>query len=124
MTAKVLLLVVAAEILTAAGQIMFKKSANSVEFHSLRGAESVKRFLGSVMSRPTIRTGLLSMAAGMMVWIAALAQADLSLVFSLGSIQYIMILFLAHYLLGEKIDRMKLIGTILVAAGIILITIS
>lgn len=124
MTAKVLLLVVAAEILTAAGQIMFKKSTNSVEFHSLRGAESVRRFLGSVMSRPTIRTGLLSMAAGMMVWIAALAQADLSLVFSLGSIQYIMILFLAHYLLGEKIDRMKLIGTILVSAGIILITIS
>jgi uncharacterized membrane protein len=64
------------------------------------------------------------MSAGMVVWLMALAQADLSLVFSIGSLQYIMILVLAHFLLGEKIDKMKLIGTFLVVAGIILITIS
>ena len=68
--------------------------------------------------------GLLAMTIGMAVWLMALAQADLSLVFSIGSVQYVMILFLAHYLLGEKIDKMKLAGTFLVVLGIILITIS
>jgi uncharacterized membrane protein len=58
------------------------------------------------------------------LWLIALAQGDLSLVFPIGSIQYIFVLFSAHIFLNEKIDRMKLIGTFLVVAGIILITIS
>jgi len=64
------------------------------------------------------------MAIGLVIWLIALAQADLSIVFPIGSLQYILVLFLAHILLGEKIDRMKFIGTFLVVFGIILITIS
>lgn len=121
---KVLILVVIAEIWTAIGQILFKKSTNSLELHSLRGAGNLARFIRKIMSRPLVWVGLSSMAVGIAVWLMALAQADLSLVFSMGSIQYIMILFLAHFLLGEKIDKMKLAGTFLVVLGIILITIS
>ena len=54
----------------------------------------------------------------------ALAQADLSFVFPVGSIQYIFVLFGTSIFLGEKIDRMKLTGTLLVITGIILITLS
>jgi drug/metabolite transporter (DMT)-like permease len=121
---KILILVVIAEIWTAIGQVLFKKSTNSLELHSLRGHSNLTRFIKNVLSKPMIWTGLLSMTIGMAVWLMALAQADLSLVFSIGSIQYIMILFLAHFLLGEKIDKMKLAGTFLVVLGIILITIS
>ena len=121
---KVLIFVIVAEAWTAIGQILFKKSTNSIELHSLRGAGNFTRFIKSVLARPMIWVGLLSMSAGMVVWLMALAQADLSLVFSIGSLQYIMILILAHFLLGEKIDKMKLTGTLLVVAGIILITIS
>jgi uncharacterized membrane protein len=64
------------------------------------------------------------MGLGLAVWIIALAQGDLSIVFCLGSMQYVLILFGAHFFLGEKIDRMKLMGTLLVAFGIILITLS
>lgn len=121
---KILIFVIIAEIWTAIGQILFKKSTNSLEFHSLRSYGSLTRFIRNVLSKPMVWAGLLSMAIGIAVWLMALAQADLSLVFSIGSIQYIMILFLAHFLLGEKIDKMKLAGTFLVVLGIILITIS
>ncbi|MCX5678659.1 MAG: EamA family transporter [Candidatus Omnitrophica bacterium] len=121
---KVLIFIIIAEIWTAVGQVLFKKSTNSIEHHSLRSYDSLMSFIKSVLSKPMIWTGLLAMTIGMAVWLMALAQADLSLVFSIGSIQYIMILFLAHYLLGEKIDKMKLAGTFLVVLGIILITIS
>lgn len=122
--AKILILIIIAEAWTALGQVLFKKSTNSLELHSLRSYSGLTRFIRNVLSRPTIWIGLLAMTLGMAAWLVALAQADLSLVFSIGSIQYIMILFLAHYLLGEKIDKMKLIGTFLVVLGIILITIS
>ena len=122
--AKILILVIIAEIWTAVGQVLFKMSTNSLELHDLRSYSGMTRFIRNVLSRPTIWIGLLSMTVGMAAWLVALAQADLSLVFSIGSIQYIMILFLAHFLLGEKIDIMKLTGTFLVVLGIILITIS
>ncbi len=121
---KILIFVVIAEIWTAIGQILFKKSTNSLELYSLRSYGSLARFIKNVLSKPMIWAGLLSMAIGIVVWLMALAQADLSLVFSIGSIQYVMILFLAHFLLDEKIDKMKLAGTFLVVLGIILITIS
>jgi len=122
---KILLLVLLAETFTAAGQILLKKSANSAQSsYDLRRLDAHARYLRDVLTHPALWGGFLAMGAGLIVWIVALAQGDLSLVFPLGSLQYILILFLAHSYLGEKVDRMKFIGTFLVVAGIILIAIS
>ena len=121
---KIIALVLLAEILTAAGHIMFKRAANSVERYSLRGFAGTAKFLRDVLPKSGIWAGLAAMIAGLAVWVAALAQGELSLVYSLGSMQYLIILFSAHVLLGEKIDRMKALGTFLVVLGIVLITVS
>ena len=121
---KIILLILVAEIFTAIGQVLFKKSTNELESYSLRGINAHMRFLTDILAKPSIWIGFLAMAAGLVVWLIALAQGDLSLVFPMGSLQYIMVLFLANIFLGEKIDKMKFIGTILVVFGIILITMS
>ncbi len=122
---KIILLVLVAEIFTAIGQVLLKKSANAAgSSHDLRQLSGHARLLKDVVTQPTLWAGFVAMAAGLIVWIIALAQGDLSLVYPLGSIQYIIILFSAHFLLGEKIDKMKFVGTFLVVAGIVLITIS
>lgn len=121
---KIVILVFIAEILTAVGQILFKKTTNNLGSHSFRRVDAHFRFLREVLTKPAIWTGFFSMALGLVVWLIALAQSDLSIVFPLGSMQYIMILFLAHFFLGEKIDKMKLAGTILVVLGIVFITMS
>ena len=121
---KILILVIISEAWTALGQVLFKKSTNAIEAHNLRGVDNQIRFIRNVLSKPAIWFGLLSMVVGMGAWLMALAQGELSLVFSIGSIQYVMILFLAHIFLGEKIDKMKFIGTLFVIFGIILITLS
>ncbi|MCX5679580.1 MAG: EamA family transporter [Candidatus Omnitrophica bacterium] len=121
---KILALVLIAEILTAAGQIFFKKSANELGFHDLKKMGAHLKFLAEVFSKPALWIGFAFMAIGLVAWLIALAEGDLSLVFPLGSSQYILILFLAHFMLGEKIDRMKLVGTLLVVFGIVIITIT
>lgn len=121
---KILILVIIAEAWTAYGQVLFKKSTNDIGVYALRGMKNQMRFIGNVLSKPNIWVGLVSMSVGMVVWLTALAQGELSIVFSMGSVQYVMILFLAHFFLGEKIDKMKLAGTLLVVVGIILITLS
>lgn len=121
---KIFLLVLLAEMLTVVGQILLKKSANSLDTYDLHKIEAHIRFLKDVLSRPSLWAGFFMMALGLLAWLFALAQGDLSLVFSLGSMQYLLILVLAHYFLGEKIDKMKTTGTLLVIAGIILIAMS
>lgn len=115
---KTVLLVLVSEIFACWGQILFKKSANSLKAYELHKLEGHAAFVRDVLSEPKMWLGMLAMASSLVVWIFALAGADLSLVFSLGSMQYIIILFTARYFLGEKIDFPKLIGTLLVVAGI------
>jgi EamA-like transporter family. len=121
---KILLLVLLSEAITVAGQILFKKSTNTLGVYDLNSAHGRIRFLSEIITRPTLWLGVLIMGIGLVVWLFAIAQGDLSLVFPLGSIQYILVLFLANKFLGEKIDRMKLIGTLLVMAGIVLMSVS
>lgn len=121
---KVLWLVLLAEIWNTAGQILFKKSANALEAPHLKNLQSYLSFLKSVFSMPAIWLGLGAMGLGLWFWLRALAQSDLSVVFPLGSVQYILTLAAAGLFLGEKMDRLKIAGTLLVTAGIVLIALS
>lgn len=118
---KTILLVLISEILACSGQIMFKKGANRLKAYELHKLTGHVSFMRDAISEPAILSGFIAMAASLVVWIFALASAELSIVFALGSLQYIIILFTAHYLLGEKIDLPKLAGTLLVIAGIALV---
>ena len=119
-----ILLILLSEIWVAIGQVLFKRSANAAGSHTLRDVNSHFSFLKDVLAKKDIWIGFCSMTIGLVVWLFALARADLSLVFPIGSIQYVFILFAAHIFLGEKIDRMKFAGTLLVIFGIILISLS
>lgn len=121
---KIVLLVLLAEVFTAIGQILFKKTTNTLTSYSLRGVNTQFRFLNDVLTKPSTWIGLISVAISLVIWLIALAQGDLSLVYPIGSLQFILILFSAHIFLNEKIDKMKLLGTFLVVFGIILLTIS
>jgi len=121
---KIILLVLLSEVFTAIGQILFKKATNTLESYSFRNVNTQFRFLNDVFTKPSIWIGLVSIAISLVIWLMALAEGNLSLVYPIGSLQFILILFSAHIFLNEKIDKMKLLGTILVVFGIVLITIS
>ncbi len=119
---KIIFIVLISEIFTSAGHIFFKKSTNELEVKSVRGINGHVSFMKDILGKRDIWIGLLFMGMGLMVWLGALNEGDLSLVFPIGSIQYVITLFAAKLFLGEKIDKMKAIGTLFVVLGIILIS--
>jgi drug/metabolite transporter (DMT)-like permease len=121
---KVIALILFAELWNAAGQIFYKRGMNTLEPQSLGGVSAFLRFIKIVFRSPLIWLGILSMTACLIVWLIALAQADLSFVYPVGSVQYLFVLIAAHLFLGEKIDAMKLVGTLMVVAGVILISVT
>ena len=121
---KIVLLVLMAEIFGAVGQTLFKKSTNTIKAHSLKDVGTIVRFLMDILVKPYIWVGFLCISGGLVMWLIALAQGDLSLVYPISSMQYILILISAHVFLQERVDVMKLIGTFLVVVGIILVALS
>lgn len=120
MAHRVILLVFMAELLTALGEVWFKKASNTLEPPHLKSLASYLRYVGSLFAGPWVWLGLGAMGVGLVVWLAAIAQADLSWAYPLSSIQYVFVLLIARLWLGERIDRMRLIGTLLICAGIII----
>ncbi|MFA6143147.1 MAG: EamA family transporter [Candidatus Omnitrophota bacterium] len=121
---KILLIILFAEVWGVVGQILYKKGVTRIGTPKLRDFNSCISFAKKVFTSPMIMTGLVSITTGLIIWIVALAQAELSLVFPITSMQYIVTMVAAHYLLNEKINKLKLIGTVLVMIGITLVALS
>ncbi|MBF0216392.1 MAG: EamA family transporter [Candidatus Omnitrophica bacterium] len=117
---KLVVLVLIAEIFTALGQLFLKKGVDSSSFNGKEHLNDPAGFAWDILSKPVIWVGVVLMATGLVSWLVALGRADLNLVFTLGSLQYLLIMILAHFYLGEKINILKLTGTLLVMAGMIL----
>jgi uncharacterized membrane protein len=121
---KTILLILFSEMWNTAGQVFFKKGANDIDLERVHDVRSYLDLLQKSLKKPFIWLGFLSMAVGLGIWLIALAGAELSFVFPVGSLQYLAIMVAAWMFLGEEIDRMKLIGTLLVVLGVILIAVS
>lgn len=121
MLIKIGFLILFAETWNTVGQIFFKKATNQLEVPTLKSIKSYAAFLTKVLQMPGIWLGLASLTIGVILWLMALAQGDLSLVYPIGSLQYILTLIAARIFLREKIDAMKFVGTLCVVLGIVLI---
>jgi drug/metabolite transporter (DMT)-like permease len=119
-----ILCVLMAEIWNTSGQLLFKKSADALLFAPEEGRGTYGIFFKEVFRQPGILLGLFCHAVGLIFWLVALSQAALSVVFVLGSMQYILILIAARIFLGEKIDSMRFLGTLFIATGIALVALS
>ena len=120
----VFLFVLLAEVLNAFGQYSFKKTVNDLCIPKLSALKSYAPFFKKVLAAPQVWLGLGVMAASLVFWLMALSQGDLSFVYPIGSLQYILVLLVAHFFLKEKIDKNQVLGTLLVAGGIFLIAMS
>jgi drug/metabolite transporter (DMT)-like permease len=118
---RTVLYVLIAEIWNTIGQLLFKKSANAFPAVQKGDLRTYGIFFKNVILRPGILLGLLSMAIGLVFWLVALSQAALSVVFVLGSMQYILILIASRIFLAERIDGGRFLGTLLIAIGITLV---
>ena len=116
--------ILVSELLITAGQICLKKSANLLDLSVLGPAAWLRDLIKVLFSGPMMITGAAGMLAGLLFWILALKAGDLSVVYSLRSMQFVFVLLAGHFFLGERISLMKVIGTALITGGIILIVVS
>lgn len=114
-------LVLLSVILNTLGQLLFKIGMNQIGAFSFSPANLVQ--LGfKVVTNMSLMSGLFIYAISTVVWFLVLSRADLSFAYPLISIGYIFNSFAAYYFLHEHaFSPMRILGTLTIIAGVVLI---
>lgn len=88
-----------------------------------RGADfgSIRAYL-EVFASPWVSLGVCILILWMLSRLALLSWADLSYVLPITSIGYVLTAFVGKFFLGEEISAFRWAGTLLIAAGIALVS--
>lgn len=121
MSWKLAFLIILGELFICSAQFLFKAGANKLQTHDLNSLKEYVDFIKRSLFIPAIWGGLFLNTLAVIVWIVVLALVDLSLAIPLDSVHYIMILAGSHFFLKEKITWERIVGTVLIAIGIIFV---
>jgi drug/metabolite transporter (DMT)-like permease len=105
-------------------QILFKRGANNLEEHKLKTAKDYLLFILKVLKTPVIWVAFIMTALAWLIWFVVLANVDLSVAIPVDSMQYIMILIASCLFLKERIDRLRIAGTLLILLGVLFVALS
>ena len=110
-------------LLIAISQFMFKKGVQMIDSPEIANLNLFGKLL-KVGLQPSVIGGLLlnGIAAGL--WLLALSSLELSFVFPLLSINYILIPLGAYILYQERISKNHKIGLLIICIGIFVISFS
>lgn len=102
-------------VLDTMGQLLFKAAASDPA-----AGDGIARWR-HMLARPWLPLGALCYVLEFMVWIAFLSLVPLSDGVLLGSINIVVIMLAGRWLFGEKLTRMRVIGIVLVSAGVAIV---
>lgn len=112
MQTRLLLLILAAVLFSAAGQLLLKSGAKSLE--RLGQLE----FLFAAARNPFIVSGLLAWAVSTVCWLYVLRVAPLSRAYGLTSLTYLLLFLGGVLIFGEQARRVHVLGTALIIIGV------
>jgi len=108
-------------LLNAGAQLMLKEGMTRIGHFSFDWTNIVPIGL-QVASSPYIIAGLSSYVISVIVWLLVLSRVDVSYAYPMISIGYIVTAIAAYFLLNESFTAARVIGILIIIAGVYLIT--
>ncbi len=108
-------------ILGAIGQIMLKNGLNAMGMLTLNVA-SLGGTLWRLVTNPFVFFGLVVYVTGTVFWLAALSRVDLSYAYPFASLSYVVMLLAAFLIFKENVSLLRIIGTLVVGLGVLIIS--
>lgn len=118
MSARLFLLILASVALSALAQLALKAGASRAA--AARPDSAGGELLGLVQS-PFVLGGLALYGLGAVLWLFVLARAPLSLSYPFVGLGFILTMLAAGLVLGEQLGAARVAGTLLIAAGCVLV---
>jgi multidrug transporter EmrE-like cation transporter len=120
LTLRVVMLVVAADVIQFVIMVSFKQVANALPPVSLDalGAGELLHLAWLAVQTKYFWIGIAGMVSSFIIWPAVLAALDLSVAFPLGSMSFVLIPLLSIVFLGEHISALRWFGILVITGGI------
>lgn len=115
----VLILVLACVVLGVFGQIFMKKGMNIIGIISIKDIFSQKIF--EVVFQRYVFIGIVLYILGSVIWLVVLSMEELSFVYPLIAIGYIITAILSKFIFNENLTFFRLFGILLIFGGVYLI---
>ncbi len=120
---KTALLLVSLIACSSLGEVLSAKGMQQVGEVSLH-PRALLRAIGRMLRNPFLFFGVVFLAVSFFSFISLLSYADLSYVVPLTAVSYVTNTLGAKFFLGEQIERKRWIGTVLVMAGVVTISLA
>jgi drug/metabolite transporter (DMT)-like permease len=116
-----LILVAFCVVLSAVGQVLMKSGMNQIgEIGSLQQLLDF-RLLFSIFTNPYIIGGVLCFVLQLVIWLAAMSSLNISFMYPLASLVYVLTAVIAVVFLHEDVNLMRWAGIFLVVGGCFLV---
>jgi multidrug transporter EmrE-like cation transporter len=102
--------------LSAIAQLSFKHGVSTT---TIEPSANVLMKAWMMLTSPYVFVGLALYGIGTVLWLFALKQMELSLAYPFVGISFIMVFFFGVLLLGEPLNYQRLVGTLIITLGII-----
>lgn len=105
----------------AVGQILLKKGMGSMGPITLT-LQGLPGTIWRIGTNLYVIGGLLIYVSGTVFWLAALSRVDLSYAYPFASLSYVIMLAASWLLFHEDITLLRVVGTVVVAIGVLIIS--
>jgi drug/metabolite transporter (DMT)-like permease len=104
------------------GDILLAKGMKELGDISAMNLRGMLNVAFQALTSPKLIIGTAMLTVFFVLWLAVLSWEDLSVALPMQALNYVLVAFLSQYFLGEVVTPMRWAGTILVCAGVFLIT--
>ncbi len=118
MNRSLILLILANVAMTSLAQIILKFGmSSSAVARTLSGGFRLGSMV-NVLLHPWVLTGLVLYFAAAVVWLLVLSKVDVSLAYPFVGLGFVVTMLLAWAVLGEAVTVSRVVGTLLISAGV------
>ena len=115
------ILIFSSVLISALAQISLKQGMSSSTVSAALG-QGTASTITAIATNPYVIGGLSLYALGAVLWLFVLSRVDVSVAYPFVAFGFIVTMGLAIVLLGEPLQPLRVVGTLLVVAGAVLIT--
>lgn len=107
--------------LNVAAQLLLKAAMNHIGKFTF-SIDTLLPLVWQLIVNPFLITGLFIYGISLCVWLLVLSRIDVSAAYPMMSIGFIINAIGAYYLLNEPVSLTRILGIIIIAAGVFLVT--
>ena len=105
-------------------QLFLKSAIDSLNFTPTLNIIKIFKFIFRLIIKPRLWVGFGFSLVSLCVWLVVLSKTDLNFAFSADSMHYIFIALASRFVLKEKMGTCRWLGTGLIVAGIVFVSLS